>query len=223
MLTRLPLRDQVYREVLESIHRGDAAPGSRVRDTDLATTLGVSRTPVREALLRLTREGVLDSDLGRGFRVPPFDEVEIGQVGQILGSIESLALELTPDFPAEQLNRLAKIDAQLEQTRGDAMRCVDLEDEWHRVLLERCPNRHLLDLIAQLRQVSRRYLAAYLRNAARIALSTLPHQKIADALRRHDRETAHRLLIQHWERGIGELQSWAAGPHSSTERKVAER
>src|SRR4029450_574097 len=70
-ITRVPLRDQIYHEVLARIHRGDLSPGSRVRDTTLAQQLGVSRTPVREALLRLSREGVLDIETGRGFRLRP--------------------------------------------------------------------------------------------------------------------------------------------------------
>ncbi|MGH7498629.1 MAG: GntR family transcriptional regulator [Gemmatimonadales bacterium] len=222
-LQRAPLRDQVYRQLLDAVHRGNPPPGSRVRDTDLAASLGVSRTPVREALLRLAREGVLDADVGRGFWVPPLDPGEIGEIGRILGALESLALELTSDFPTERLERLAEVDRELEHIRGDATRCADLEDEWHRVLLGGCPNRRLLELIASLRQILRRYLAAYLRDAARIALSTLPHQKILEALRTHDRPAARRVFDQQWQRGIDELQAWAAQPRPSTDTKVAAR
>jgi DNA-binding GntR family transcriptional regulator len=210
MIQRSPLRDQVYRQILDRIQRGDAAPGTRLRDTTLSADLGVSRTPVREALLRLTGDGVLDADMGRGFRVPPLDPREIGDAGQILGALEALALEISAEPAPEQLGRLAELDRKLEHTRGDAIACADLEDEWHRVLLERCPNRHLLDIIATVRQISRRYLLAYLRASSRAALSTLPHQKIVEALRNRDRAAAARLLNQHWRRGVEELQKVAA-------------
>ncbi len=223
MIERAPLRDQVHKQLLDAIQRGNPPAGSRVRDIELAASLGVSRTPVREALLRLARDGVLDSDMGRGFRVPPLDPTEIGEVGQMLGVLESLALGSTPDFPPRRLDRLAEIDKGLEQSRGDVIRCVDLEDEWHRVLLEGCPNRRLVNLIASLRQISRRYLSAYLRDAARVALSTLPHQKIVEALRRPDRPAAARLFAQHWGRGIDELQAWAARPKVRDDAKVAAR
>jgi len=223
MIQRFPLRDEVYRRILDGIHRGDPSPGARLRDSALASSLGVSRTPVREALLRLAREGILDSDVGRGFRVPPLDATEIGNTGQIVGVLESLALELTPDFSSEQLGRLAEIDRQLEHTRGDATRCVDLEEEWHRVLLERCPNRQLLDLIISLRHILARYLAAYLRDSQRMALSTLPHQKILVALRQDDKEAVLRAFAQQWRRGIEELQAWIGRTKSPTGEKVAAR
>jgi DNA-binding GntR family transcriptional regulator len=223
MIHRSPLRDEVYRQILDGVHRGDPTPGSRLRDTALATRLGVSRTPVREALIRLAREGVLDSDMGRGFRVPPLQVQEIGDTGQILGALELLAIELAPDFSDDQLDRLSEIDRQLEHTRGDATQCVDLEDEWHRVLLQGCPNRQLLDLITSLRQISRRYLAAYLRDSQRMALSTLPHQKILAVLRQDDREAVLRVFAQQWRRGIEELQAWIGRTKAPTGEKVVTR
>lgn len=223
MITRTPLRDEVYRQILDRIQHGDPAPGTRLRDSALALTLGVSRTPIREALIRLAREGVLDADMGKGFRVPPLDAHEIGETGQVLGALESLALELIPDFPAEQVERLADIDRRLEHTRGEASQCADLEDEWHRALLERCPNRRLLELIANLRQISRRYLTAFLRDSSPVALSTLPHQKILDALRQGDRPGALRLFALHWQRGIEQLRAWISRPNSATDVTVAAR
>jgi DNA-binding GntR family transcriptional regulator len=223
VIDRNPLRDEVYRRILDSIQRGDPSPGSRLKDTALAAELGVSRTPVREALIRLARDGVLEADMGRGFRVPPLDAREIAETGQIIGVLEALALDSSPEFSIEHLDRLAEVDRRLEQTRGDAARCADLEDEWHRALLDQCPNRHLLDHIATLKQISRRYLIAYLRDSARIALSTLPHQKIIEALRQHDRRAALSLLDHHWRRGIDELQGWLTRTASDSGTKVAAR
>ncbi len=210
MIARVPLRDEVYRLILDRVHRGDLAPGSRVRDADLATQLGVSRTPVREALLRLVRDGVLESAMGRGFRVRPIDAAELRDVGDILGALESLALRLSPPATAERLERLRQVDRRLEQTRGDVSRCLDLEDEWHRVLLEACPNQPLLELIASLRHVPRRYLAAYMRDAGRLSLSTLPHQKIVKALQDADGDSVAAVFQQQWRRGVAELEAWAA-------------
>jgi DNA-binding GntR family transcriptional regulator len=208
MITRKPLREQAYQEILDRVHRGDLAPGTRVKDSTLAGQLGVSRTPVREALLQLAREGVLDADMGRGFRVCRLDRTEMIEAGSILSALEALALRSSPEIPADRLNRLGEIDRELAQMRGDADRIVALEEEWHRTLVMGCPNQRLRDIIATLWQVPRRYMRAYLREARRVSLSTQHHARIVEALRRNDRETAVSRISHYWERGIEELGSW---------------
>lgn len=208
MISRNPLSHDVHRQVLQWIQQGDIGAGARIRDANLATQLGVSRTPVREALARLAREGVLESTMGRGFRVRPLDARELREVGDILGALESLALRLAPEPSPDLLTRLREVDTRLERTRSDASQCLDLEDEWHRLLLEHCPNRRLLELIASLRLVVRRYLAAYMRDAGRLTLSTLPHVRILQALGDGGRDSAATAFEQQWRRGVAELEAW---------------
>ena len=208
LITRKPLRDDVYQEILQRVQQGELAPGTRVRDTTLASQLGVSRTPVREALLRLAREGVLDADMGRGFSVGRLDATEMRENGAILSALEVLALRTSPDSVGDHLVRLGEIDRALSSTRSDVDRVVALEEEWHRVLLQHCPNRRLRDMIDSLWQASRRYMRAYLRDAGRVSLSTQHHARIIEALRRNDRECAAERLSRHWDRGIEELGSW---------------
>jgi DNA-binding GntR family transcriptional regulator len=208
MISRTPLRDQVYHEVLSRIYRGDLRPGSRVRDTDVAAHLGVSRTPVREALLRLARDGVLDADMGRGFSVRPLDPGEMRETGEILATLECLALGLSGDISAQRLLRLSEIDRELAAVRGDVDRSVDLDEEWHRTLLADCPNQRLRSMIASLWQVPSRYMRAFLRDAGRVTLSTQHHVRIIEALRRSDRAAAEQRFRHHWQRGMEELGAW---------------
>jgi DNA-binding GntR family transcriptional regulator len=217
MIARGPLRDDVCREILQLIHAGDLPAGSRVRDGALAFKLGVSRTPVREALLRLSRDGALEAIPGRGFRVRRLDPGEIRDVGTILSTLEPLALRLSPDPPRERLDRLAALDRRMETTRGDPAASIELHDDWHRILLEGCPNPRLLQMISTLRQTPRRYLHAYMRQTGGVSLSTGQHAKMLDALGRGDREPAVRHLEQHWRRGTEELEAWARTAVSSKE------
>jgi DNA-binding GntR family transcriptional regulator len=210
IITRNPLREEVYRQVLERLHRGDLAPGTRVRDTQIASQLGVSRTPVREALLRLAHEGVLEADMGRGFRVRPLDETEMRETGAILSALECMALGISGDISPDRLARLGEIDRELATTRGDPNRSIALDEEWHRTLLEGCPNRRLLTMISELWQVPRRYMREYLGEAGRVTLSTQHHARIVEALRRNDRDTARQRFSHHWDRGIEELRAWIA-------------
>jgi DNA-binding GntR family transcriptional regulator len=169
--------------------------------------LGVSRTPVREALLRLAREGLVAADAGRGFRLPPLDPAEAREIGAILAALEPLGLDLSPEPSAERLDRLAGIVRRLEQTRGDVGRCIELDDDFHRVLLEDCANRRLVGLADTLRGSLRRYLRHYLDQGGRVSLSSLPHSKIAEALGKRDRPAARQLLERKWRRGIDEIAS----------------
>jgi DNA-binding GntR family transcriptional regulator len=195
----------VYLDILQRIQRGTIGAGTRIRDSALAAELGVSRTPVREALIRLAREGALDADVGRGFRVSRLDPAELQETGAILAVLEPLALDLVPEFPADLLDRLGAVAHRLEQTRGDIDTCIELDDEWHRTLLAQCPNRRLLGLIETLRQTPRRYLRHYLSQAGRVSLSTVHHTRIAAALARGDRSAARELLERRWRRGLEEV------------------
>jgi DNA-binding GntR family transcriptional regulator len=209
-IVRTPLRETVHQALALRIQVGDIAPGARLKDTNVALELGVSRTPVREAMLQLEREGVLEADQGRGFRVRQLSAREIGEAGAILVVLEAFALRISPDLSADQLVRLEDLIRQLERTRGDLERALALDDEWHQTLLAGCPNARLLELLSGLREVPRRYLHAYLRGARREGISTLPHTRILEALRRGEREAAIRLLSQRWERGVQELEAWLA-------------
>jgi DNA-binding GntR family transcriptional regulator len=207
LITRTPLADQVYLQVLQRIQRGSVPAGSKLRDASIAAELGVSRTPVREALLRLSLEGLLSADAGRGFRLPPLDSAELREIGSILASLEPLALDQSPEPAPQQADRLADIVRRLEQTRGDIAGCIELDDEFHRVLLEGCPNRRLLALVGTLRGGLRRYLHHYLARGGRVSLSSLQHSRIAEALRKGDRPAARQLLERKWRRGIDEIES----------------
>lgn len=205
-IARTSLGDQVYLEILQRIQRGAIAPGSRLQDATIATELGVSRTPVREALIRLAREGVLLAHTGRGFRLAPLEAGELREIGSILAALEPLALDQSPDPSPERLTRLGEIVRRLEQTRGDVAGCIDLDEDFHRVLLENCPNRRLLSLVGTLRRSLRRYLHHYLAQGGRVSLSSLQHSRIAEALRKGDRSTARQLLERKWRRGIEEIE-----------------
>src|SRR5687767_7764301 len=114
---RHPLGDQVYLQLLQRIEGGGLPTGSKLRDTTIAAELGVSRTPVREALVRLAREGMLSAEPGRGFRLTPMSTAELREIGSILAALEPLALEQSPEPSDDQLGRLGEVVRRLEQTR----------------------------------------------------------------------------------------------------------
>lgn len=206
-IARSPLGEQVYLQLLQRIDSGALPADTKLRDAAIAAELGVSRTPVREALVRLAREGILSAQPGRGFRLAPLSVEELREIGSILAALEPLALDSSAEPGPDQLDRLAGVVRRLEQTRGDITACVALDDEFHRVLLEGCSNRRLLQVIETLRRGIRRYLHHYLQRGGRVSLSTLQHTRIADALRKGDRAGARQLLERKWRRGMDEIEA----------------
>jgi DNA-binding GntR family transcriptional regulator len=204
------------RDAILRLLEGGALADSRVRDTDLAARLGVSRTPVREALLDLVRTGVLVSDHGRGFRVAPLDPVEIRELGQMLGALEAAALRWSPPASAARLAQLERAIAALDAARGDALLVLERNEAWHVALLEDCPNRRLRERLAELRGATRRYVLAFLRGAGGLGLATGGHRRVLAALQAGDRAAAARALEEQLVSGTDELAGWLArsGPQA---------
>ena len=187
---------------------GGELTDQRVRDTAVAERLGVSRTPVREALLELARAGVLVSDHGRGFRVAPLDPVEIRELGQMLGALEASALRLTPPVAPMRVEELERVIAGIEAARGDAPLVLDRNETWHVTLLRGCPNRRLQERLVELRWATRRYVLAFLRGAGRLGLATGGHRRVLAALRSGDQAVAARTVEEQLVSGTDELAGW---------------
>jgi DNA-binding GntR family transcriptional regulator len=206
-ITRVPLRDQVHHAIVDRILRDELKPGARISDTALARELGVSRTPIREALLRLEREGFLEADIGRGFFVKPLSVREVREAYPVLWTLEVLALRGTGALTPERRAEMNRINAALEG-EDDPERRIDLDGEWHRTLLEPCGNEYLMGLIASLKSVIRRYEYAYMQNAGYIPVSTRAHDEIAELVAAGDVEGAVPLLENNWRFTMQSLLGW---------------
>ena len=188
-ITRRLLREDVYREVFERIVHGGLAPGARVRDTEIAGELGVSRTPVREALVRLTEDGFLNADAGRGFRVRVLSADEVLDTYPILWTLEGLGLRSSAPLTAAQLDHLRALNARLAAAGGDIPRRILLDEEWHRALLAGCGNRELPRLIGAMKRRMRVYEHHYWQDGT-VEVSVGEHERIAAALAAGDLDAA---------------------------------
>jgi DNA-binding GntR family transcriptional regulator len=115
MIVRERLSADVHHELIQRIIKGEFIPGQRLKDTDLAEELGVSRTPIREALLRLEREGFLSSQKHLGFAVKRMEESEIQEVYPLVRLLECSALDSLPAPCPGKLERLATLTTMLKE------------------------------------------------------------------------------------------------------------
>ncbi len=161
---RKPLRDDIQKEILHRIVTGSLPAGRRINETHLAEDLGLSRTPLREAMLTLAAAGFLKSDMGRGFAVPPLDPAEMLHVQQVLSVLQPWALEqalpLEPGQLLELSNHLNRARLKLSRSgsgaeKGQAL-CA-LITSWNETALKDCPNQVLVQDIARLEGLAARY------------------------------------------------------------------
>jgi DNA-binding GntR family transcriptional regulator len=204
-LQRVPLREQIHAILRERILTGEIAPGEIVKDVHVAEALGASRTPVREALVRLTSEGMLINAVGRGFRAPPLVRRDVEEAHPLIVLFEPMALDLSPPLRPARLKRLDELCKRMDRITADPVQQNALDSLWHQTLIEDCPNRRLLKYIEEQRDTLRRYELAHLREFGDEQLSSNDHREIAAAERNGERAVASRLLTEHWNRGRDEL------------------
>jgi len=200
MITRERLSADVHQELLGRIIRGESAPGQRLRDTELAEELGVSRTPVREALLRLEGEGFISSQKHLGFTVKKLEATEINEVYPLVSLLECSALDSSPLPCASKLRRLGELSRALKDEGADPFRRIELDSSWHAALLDDNGNACLLRILSELKTVIFRYEYAFMQDDDLVAQSISEHAAIALSLKNGKRKDAVRLLKAHWDR-----------------------
>jgi len=162
MLHRHPLRDQVDKEIRARLSDGRLAAGTRVNESHLSADLGISRTPLREALLQLEATGFLDSDMGRGFLIPDLLPGRFQDIQAVLARLEPFALGLTMPYPGQRVMELNNLLVRSKLRLGGpgpqtAPTLCELIDGWAGLLLESCPNTLVRQDILRLEALSRRY------------------------------------------------------------------
>lgn len=207
-IPRAPLRSEVRRLLLGEIVRGDLAPSDGINEVELSTRLGVSRTPLREAMLALAQEGFLTSTPGRGFSVRPLTRGDAEEIYPILWTLEGLALRAAWPLHPTRLKQVTEANRRLEAARRAPLQALARDREWHALLLADCPNRRLLGLIENLKDHAARYEDAYMRNSGQVITSVAQHREIQAAIRSDNLERALALLEKNWQVSLDFLGPW---------------
>lgn len=177
------LRDDVYRAVRDAIITGAIHPGEKLVDAQLQEWLGVSRTPIREALLRLERSGLITAIPGRSTMATPYDPEAVAHSRAVAAELHALAAHLAvPHLGPDDLQQLTNANESLREgvTAQNTDQCVQADDAFHGVFTARSQNPVLAEHLEQVMPVLRR--AEYLHfDSARAHASLAQHQQIIDA------------------------------------------
>lgn len=192
----------------QSIVDGQLATGDRINEVELAASLDVSRTPLREALYRLVAERLVESRPRQGFYVREIGPRELADVYGIRAILDPAALEAAGLPDPDRLDRLAAINDRIRDAADDPERIIDLDDAWHLELLEGCPNRALVDLIREFMRRTRPLERAYTRDRGNVDTMVRIHDRILDELRAGDLDRAVELVRENMRVGLPPIVEW---------------
>ena len=163
----LPLRDVVFNTLRQAILRGELKPGERLMEIQLANKLGVSRTPIREAIRKLELEGLVLMIPRRGAEVAEITEKSLRDVLEVRGALEELAVKLAcQKITDEQIQELRAAEKEFEQAlnSGDVTVYAEADVKFHDIIYRATDNQRLIQLLFNLREQMYRYRVEYLKH-----------------------------------------------------------
>lgn len=196
----LPLRDVVFQTLRGAILRGELKPGERLMELQLAAKLGVSRTPIREAIRMLEQEGLAVTIPRKGAEVAKMTEKDMEDVLQIRTVLEDLAMRLCCEkITASELEELREaMDDFEEKTKGnDVVETARADVKFHEVLYKSSDNPKLIALLNNLREQMYRYRVEYLKDKTTHSRLIEEHRQIYHALKEKNEERATHYVAEH--------------------------
>ncbi|MEN6412164.1 MAG: GntR family transcriptional regulator [Veillonellales bacterium] len=197
-----PLREVVCETLREAIVNGVLKPGERLMEIQLAEELGVSRTPVREAIRKLELEGFVIMIPRRGTYVADLSIKDVNEVFEVRTSLDvlaaGLAAERITDEELEQMERLlVQIGEYIEQ--GDMDKIVEADSQFHDILYQASRNDRLVGIINNLREQLTRFRSMSMSYPGRLKNTLEEHGRLVEAIAARDVELAQQLATEHME------------------------
>jgi len=195
------LSKKVYRILKVRIIKGDLKPGKKILEINIAEQLGVSRTPVREAIKGLAAEGLVKMIPNQGAVIINVSIEDLQEVLQIRRVLEGLAVSIAAEkISKEETKKLEKITKKMSIciSKNDIVAYSKLNAEFHNLILHVCGNKRLMKICNNLSSSDHRFRIRSLRdNPERLKYSLQEHQEIMEALNRRNSEQADKLSQKH--------------------------
>jgi len=194
----LPRSERAHRYLRDAIRAGRLRPGDRLREVDLAATIGLSRTPVREALARLEAEGLIVNDAIRGIVVTELDYSMVTELYGMREVLEGTAARLAAQHASEvEISILDEQCAQYRASLEDSAEMALRNSQFHETLCYCAHNRYLLKMLNMLHDSLSLLGPTSLTLADRAAETLREHEAIIEAIRRRDPDGAEAAARAH--------------------------
>lgn len=198
----LPLRDVVFNTLRQAILRGELKPGERLMEIQLANKLGVSRTPIREAIRKLELEGLVLMIPRRGAEVAEITEKSLRDVLEVRGALEELAVDLACDrITNEDIQNLKEAAKEFEIALqgGDVTEYAEADVKFHDIIYHATDNQRLIQLLYNLREQMYRYRVEYLKRKEMHSILLEEHEHIIECIEKRDKQAAKLAISTHVE------------------------
>lgn len=198
----LPLRDVVFKTLRQAILKGELKPGERLMEIALAEKLGVSRTPVREAIRKLELEGLVVMVPRKGAHVANITEKDLNDVLEVRIGLENMAIDKACCLmKEEQFQELKAAEEHFSGIleNGDLTQLAEADVAFHEIIYRASNNKRLLQLLGNLREVIYRYRIEYLKDEATREKLAEEHAEIYEAICARDASKAKVLMFSHIE------------------------
>lgn len=189
----LPLRDVVFNTLRQAILTGDLKPGERLMEIHLANKLGVSRTPIREAIHKLELEGLVTMIPRRGAEVAQITEKSMNDVLEVRRALDALCVELACDrISEEELSALKEAcdSFELSVKTKDVKKIAQADVALHDIIVRATGNQRLIQLVNNLSEQMYRYRFEYIKDSSQHETLVAEHKIIYQSIVRKDKETA---------------------------------
>lgn len=223
-LNRASMRDKVYQTLLEWITEGVLKPGEKLLDKELAESLGVSRTPVREALGRLAEKALVEASANRWTRVADISMDEADLIYPIIWTLETLAATMALSrLTGDDLGAMRRANDDLADAIRDAdgVKASEADAVFHDVYIDRADNHYLSEMLHDLKIKHRRLEVFYFGGCSCAEASVAEHDRIITAFKARDLEGAVQLIRSNWQTSLERLRSCAIPQPASPDRKEA--
>lgn len=201
-IIRQTLRSQVRDVLLKRIRAGNVPWGEPINEVRLASELGVSRTPLREALIELAASGHILASDSQGFSFLEFNAAELMEVAPIIATLEALALRYTSTEEMAALGvQLLRTAKEFNQDQAIHKKLMKVDQEWHELMISGCPNEFLVNEISRIREEFHKYESLLVPSSASVARVAEEHVKIAECLAKADLQGASEALMTNWVNG----------------------
>ena len=198
----LPLRDVVFNTLRQAILKGELKPGERLMEIALAERLGVSRTPIREAMRKLELEGLVVMIPRRGAQVANITEKDLNDVLEVRIALENMATEKAcTRMTEEEMGKLWLAAKEFERmiSDGNLVRLAEADVAFHEIIYRASDNKRLNQVLNNLREQMYRYRVEYLKEEETRNLLVKEHEELTRAIRARDVAKAQEISFQHLE------------------------